>query len=524
MLTQFRHKMLMMCLAALAMAATLAPLPAAPATPSFAQDDPTAGCNSLVSAALERVADTCIGVGVNEVCYGNDFISATLTDESLFFDRAGDIVPVAALSELNTSTADPESGEWGVALATIRADLPDSSEPVTMLIFGGARITPDEARADDLPTCTFTNRADTNLNLRTGPGLTYRVVDVLGQGEATPVYAQTTDGTWVRGARGWALAELGTVDCADGQTLQTTDDPTDVYAAPMQSFTLRVDDDANCAAIPSGMVIQTPDGQTANLKINGVELRVGSTAYVTVDNDSEAMIIANVGGNVYATGNGTTQDLRPGEQSNVPLNEEDDNNGTPQNPTPYGTQTSNLDGNLDLLPQGGELPPPAPQRSAPAGTGGNTTGQGTDGTDGTTGTVGTGQYLPCGSCNTCGYPADECITTPDGQCLWDPTTCRPDYGPPSGPAGSLSGPSMITCEMPFGMAYYEVMLISESGAIIEGVEAIGSGVSASPSEGSDISALIEVLCGPSASMGTVTVTITASDGGVYSFVTTVVVP
>jgi hypothetical protein len=37
---------------------------------------------------------------------------------------------------------------------------------------------------------------------------------------------------------------------------------------------------------------------------------------------------------------------------------------------------------------------------------------------------------PCGSCDTCGHPASECVTSPDGQCLWDPKTCAPP--PPGG--------------------------------------------------------------------------------------------
>lgn len=36
---------------------------------------------------------------------------------------------------------------------------------------------------------------------------------------------------------------------------------------------------------------------------------------------------------------------------------------------------------------------------------------------------------PCGSCDTCGHPASECVTAPDGQCVWDPRTCgQPDDG------------------------------------------------------------------------------------------------
>ena len=32
-------------------------------------------------------------------------------------------------------------------------------------------------------------------------------------------------------------------------------------------------------------------------------------------------------------------------------------------------------------------------------------------------------YGPCGSCDTCGHPG-ECVTAPDGTCLWDPATCH----------------------------------------------------------------------------------------------------
>jgi hypothetical protein len=39
-------------------------------------------------------------------------------------------------------------------------------------------------------------------------------------------------------------------------------------------------------------------------------------------------------------------------------------------------------------------------------------------------------WLPCGSCDTCGHPASECVTSPEGICLWDPATCLPPGGDP----------------------------------------------------------------------------------------------
>jgi len=38
--------------------------------------------------------------------------------------------------------------------------------------------------------------------------------------------------------------------------------------------------------------------------------------------------------------------------------------------------------------------------------------------------AGAGGWGACGSCNTCGMGADECVLSPDGACLWDPSTCR----------------------------------------------------------------------------------------------------
>lgn len=263
---------------------------------TYAQSN-TAACDAVMTQALELVAETCIGVGRNEICYGNDFISATLTDDSYFFDRPGDIVPVTAIGDLNTSSADPDSATWGVALMDVQADLPDSNEGVRILLFGGARLGPDASTAADLPTCTFTNQLPSNVNLRSGPGEDYRVFDVLGFSEALPVYGQTSDGAWLRSARGWIAAEAGDLSCS-GVTLATMDTPDEAYIAPMQSFSLRVDEDARCEAVPTGMLIQTPTGRTANLMINNVELRIGSTALVTLNPENECQYHSNYDGNV----------------------------------------------------------------------------------------------------------------------------------------------------------------------------------------------------------------------------------
>jgi hypothetical protein len=59
-----------------------------------------------------------------------------------------------------------------------------------------------------------------------------------------------------------------------------------------------------------------------------------------------------------------------------------------------------------------------------------------------------GQWLPCGSCDTCGHPASECVTSPEGECLWDPATCRGDI-----PSDDGSGCYAVSAAIDMGRCY-----------------------------------------------------------------------
>jgi hypothetical protein len=71
-------------------------------------------------------------------------------------------------------------------------------------------------------------------------------------------------------------------------------------------------------------------------------------------------------------------------------------------------------GPCDGLPIAAEPPPPAVSEPAP-------------------GQPASGSWGECGSCEYCGpYPASECITNPEGECIWAPGSCRhiPEEGQP----------------------------------------------------------------------------------------------
>lgn len=293
-------------------------------TTVMAQGDADDSCQMLVRDALRVIGSACATVGVNEVCYGHSLVSATLHDPDLAFATTGDTVSVLALQTLVTRPANPLTSEWGVALMSIRADLPSrSDETVQIVLFGDAALAPQPPRQPrtNAPriTCQFENTTERGLNLRTGPGIDFHAVDVLDAKSNLEVYGQSADGGWLRSGRGWVAHEHGTLVCEDGQQLPRFDDPRDAYFAPLQAFNVTLSTGSTCDTAPSGMLIQAPDERSATLSVNGIELRVGSTGLLFGGDDGAVLNVANLGGSVDVTVDGTTASPPPGQMVAVPV-------------------------------------------------------------------------------------------------------------------------------------------------------------------------------------------------------------
>lgn len=431
-----------------------------------------AQCDALVQEAMQEIANACVNIGRNEVCYGNDQISATLKDDSLFFEARGDIVPVDAIEAIITRPADPESGEWGVALMDIQADLPaDSDGSVRIVLLGGVNVAPAlEEPVEELPTCQFTNSANDNLNMRIGPGTNFRVVDILDRDATLDVYGQDASGEWLRSSRGWVFAELGDLTCA-GEDLTVMESTQDAYVAPMQSFTLQVDEAAECQTAPAGLLIQSPEGQTANIMVNNVELRIGSTAFVTMSGDNSQMSVANLDGNVSMSADGGTTRIPTGAQANVGI-EGGQSSGTPTGIRPFSNTVSNLSNDItNALPETLDVPNTLVFEQPQPGSSG---GSGNTGSD--SGNPPPGQWLGCGSCDSCGHPGNECVTSPTGQCVWDPGTCA---APPETPIVTPDPPVLTVPDSLYFCGPEETFQVSATysssdGAVIEEASADSS--------------------------------------------------
>jgi len=176
-----------------------------------------ASCPEIVSLALETTSEACDATGRNQVCYGNLSISATDFDGLTINDFAasGDIIDITDVSQLITAPLDEASGQWGVAIMTLQANIPDSlpGQNVTFVIFG-----------------------DT--------------------------------------------------------TLETVDNAPDEFSAPMQAFSFSTGIGRSvCQEVPEdGILVQTPEDVRVNFLVNGVEVELGSTAFLSSNEDNSQTI------------------------------------------------------------------------------------------------------------------------------------------------------------------------------------------------------------------------------------------
>jgi hypothetical protein len=102
-------------------------------------------CPEIAQKALEAADKLCASAGRNQACYGNVSLTAEAQPgaQNFTFEKAGDIVNVAALKTLKLSPMDETSGKWGVALLRLQANLPDTlpGQNVTFLVFGDVELT-----------------------------------------------------------------------------------------------------------------------------------------------------------------------------------------------------------------------------------------------------------------------------------------------------------------------------------------------------------------------------------------------
>lgn len=130
-----------------------------------------ADCPQIVEAALDAADEFCADTGRNQACYGHIALTADLRGDvaDITFEQPGDMVDVVSLDTLRLNPMDVETGEWGVALMKLQANLPNTlpGQNVTFLMFGDVEIR-NAVSEDDPPNTEI--HAMQAFYLRTGIG------------------------------------------------------------------------------------------------------------------------------------------------------------------------------------------------------------------------------------------------------------------------------------------------------------------------------------------------------------------
>lgn len=245
-------------------------------------------CSALAQDALSAAKESCSASTANSLCFGYNAIKAAFAESSSAspnFKTRGDKIDLSGITSVSTSAANPDAGQWGVAVLKIQAGLPTESQGVTAVLFGDATMT-STVRSVPLTTLPVTTRGDTVL-LRGGAGTNYPSGGRLTANQSAVVDGRNKAGDWLRvrldNVVGWASVALLKVT-GDIQTLTVLDDQDSradfLYTTPMQAFTLTTTSATTCASeAPSGLLLQLLGGKgdkTAHLSINGADIAFSS--------------------------------------------------------------------------------------------------------------------------------------------------------------------------------------------------------------------------------------------------------
>lgn len=240
-------------------------------------------CPGLVQDAIESVGNSCGGLERNSACYGFSSVIATFSQAQPvnFFTRPSDRAGLLELQNLITSPMDEVNNEWGVALLSVQANLPDTlpGQSVIFMLLGDTEIenavSPEDA---------FQTGATVNVTLQIGAELYYKarfdslLVGSIPQGTALTADAISDDGQWVRvvyrGMPGWITRQVLSTD-GDLASLPVIGPDT---KTSMQAFYFRTSiSGTDCTEAPNALVVQGPQSLTVDINANGANIQLGST-------------------------------------------------------------------------------------------------------------------------------------------------------------------------------------------------------------------------------------------------------
>jgi|GEM_PF-577425 len=253
-----------------------------------AQVDAVPTCSTFIQDAISTVGDNCGLLDRNSACYGYQTVGANFIEPqpAAFFNTPNARTPLSVVSSIATSPLRRALDEWGIALLSVQANLPETlpGQSVIFMLLGdaevenaveseniyqpGAIITVTTAASDDL---VYQPRPDADL-LDTVPANTPLMADAISSDAA---YVRVL----YRGLPGWVT----TASLAPGSDLAPLAVITPETRTPGQAFYLRTNiGGTECVEAPDTLLVQGPQTVKVDLTTNGADIRIGSTITLRV--------------------------------------------------------------------------------------------------------------------------------------------------------------------------------------------------------------------------------------------------
>lgn len=256
---------------------------------SFSVVSAQSDCLALFRAALISTSLECESPEAGQLCYGNLGVSAELVDDvgTRPFSFPGNELPVSDVQTLSSSPLNLETGEYGMALASL--DVIDSDASAVMVVFGGAELVNNSAGIVTLAlTVTFSD----GVFSRTTPDSESALVVPLSVGENVLAVGRNADTSWIQvivpdGRVAWVLSSLvAPIDTStEFASLEVVVDNPLAYAPTLRDLTLITSVmSPSCAGVPDGgVLVQAPEDAPLTLRINGYRLTVQQTAFIRAE-------------------------------------------------------------------------------------------------------------------------------------------------------------------------------------------------------------------------------------------------
>lgn len=304
-----------------------------------------AACAALVERALTAIGNNCADLSRNSACYGYEQVDSTFAVDVPpdFFSQPADRAELTLIEAIRTAPLDLTTERWGIAIMSLQANLPNTlpGQAVTFLMLGDAvvenRVSPNDALT---PATPVTITVQTPTEARSGPGTNNNVVGLAPVGMTLEADAMSREGDWLRVIVNERPAWVARSAVADVPGLGGLPVITSLTRTPMQSFYFTTGfGQPQCNDAPDAVTIQSPNGLTVDLTVNGVDVRVGST--ITLRNLPGSRMaltvhegeVETVDGQIIEEGN-TITGLLDDDQNLIlweeqrPVNEEEDEIGS----------------------------------------------------------------------------------------------------------------------------------------------------------------------------------------------------